>query len=71
MARKQFSGGGPNRGGTNATSTGTKGELTRAWRERNVGSGIDQSDRAGPVDPYPGQGTSIGSNPGYLKPPVK
>jgi hypothetical protein len=69
MARKQFSGGGPNRGGSNATTQ--KGAGLAAWRERNSGSGIDQSDRAPPADPYPGTGTTLGPNPGYLKPPAK
>jgi hypothetical protein len=71
MARKQFSGGNPSRGGSTATTA--KGQGVAAWRERNSGSGIDQSDRAPPVDPPPGQGTptSLGPNPGYLAPKRK
>jgi hypothetical protein len=60
---KQFSSGPANRGGTTATNTAIKGEGIAAWRQRNVGSGIDQSDRAPPSDLYPGQGTTLGPNP--------
>jgi hypothetical protein len=60
MAR-QFSKGPANRGGTTATTKESGCE--QAWYQRNVGSGIDQSDRKPPVDPMPGKGTTLGPNP--------
>jgi hypothetical protein len=66
MARNNFSGGPDNRGGSEYVNKQSGGE--RAWAERNQGSGIDQSDRAPPTDHFPGRGTTLGPNPGYLAP---